>query len=448
MDGFEEETAGDPPPPDATDRVLEGFDAPPAPVAAGKPSAALLPESLSIDGFLKAGASLNVAHHAPAGDRTDWRGLSRLQTALQLELSVRPPRNWQAFVSGKGFYDAAYRIRGRGDFTDAVLDGYEDELELREAWILVNPVPKLDVKIGRQIAVWGKSDNIRVTDVLNPLDLREPGLTDIEDLRLPVTMTRMDFYAGPWRLTGMAIHEVRFNKTPAWGHDFYPAQLPPPPEETSSDGGRNTEFALSASRVFGRADAALYAARFFDDTPHLTAHPDGSEWRQTHSRLRMAGMAGNLAVGNFLIKGEAAFVEGVEFFNRPDRSFSRTDLLAGMEYSGFTETMISVEAVVRHLHHHDAVLERSPDNTLKNAYQAVIRVEREFMNDALKLTLLGSLFGWTGKDGAFERISAAYDLADGVTLTGGFVLYQSGDLPEFRNMGRNDRLFVEVRYDF
>ena len=76
--------------------------------------------------------------------------------------------------------------------------------------------------------VWGKSDNLRVTDVLNPLDNREPGLVDIEDLRLPTTMTKLDLYLGDWNLSGMVVHEVRFNKAPALGRRLLsPGLLPP-----------------------------------------------------------------------------------------------------------------------------------------------------------------------------------------------------------------------------
>ena len=49
-------------------------------------------------------------------------------------------------------------------------------------------------KLGRQIVNWGRSDTVRVLDVINPLDNREPGLVDIEDLRLPVTMARVDYF--------------------------------------------------------------------------------------------------------------------------------------------------------------------------------------------------------------------------------------------------------------
>ena len=92
------------------------------------------------------------------------------------------------------FYDFAYEIQGRDKFTQEVLDENENELEFDEVWLLGSITDRLDLKAGRQIVVWGKSDNIRVTDVLNPLDLREPGLTDLENLRLPVTMTKLDYF--------------------------------------------------------------------------------------------------------------------------------------------------------------------------------------------------------------------------------------------------------------
>ncbi len=65
------------------------------------------------------------------------------------------------------------------------------------------------------------SDTLRVLDVLNPLDNREPGRADIEDLRRPVTMVKLDWHIGRnWRLTGIAIPEIRFDDLPALGTDF------------------------------------------------------------------------------------------------------------------------------------------------------------------------------------------------------------------------------------
>lgn len=110
-----------------------------------------------------------------------------------------------------------------------VLNDYESDTEFREIFIRGKINPRLDLKVGRQIVVWGKSDNFRVVDVLNPPDLREPGLVDIENLRLPSCKSRLDYYQGDWSLSGLAIHEIRFDKLPPYGSDFYPFPVKLPP---------------------------------------------------------------------------------------------------------------------------------------------------------------------------------------------------------------------------
>ena len=70
---------------------------------------------------------------------------------------------------------------------------------------------------------WGRSDTLRVLDVLNPVDNREPGLLDLVDLRLPVGMAKLSYYPHPgWSVTGIAIPEIRFSLDPPFGSDFFP----------------------------------------------------------------------------------------------------------------------------------------------------------------------------------------------------------------------------------
>ena len=166
-------------------------------------------------------------------------------------------------------YEVAYAINGRDQYSEQVLEAYEQELELTETFVLINPVASVDFRFGRQIVVWGVSDNIRITDVLNPLDRREPGLTDLEYMRLPVTMSRLDYYIKGWRFSGMTIHEIRFDKNPVYGSDYYPFPGPLPPEDKPSNGGSDTEWALSLSRTFSGWDFSLYAADHYNDRTHL-----------------------------------------------------------------------------------------------------------------------------------------------------------------------------------
>jgi len=434
---------------ESLDEIIGGFDDDTQQTAHGLPSEEVKPSAFSLNGNLKLGASYNFAHDKPEGNGTDWRGLSRLCTELSLELNAKLSSAWQARISGKGTYDFAYAIRGRDEFTDDVLDNYEKELELGETYVQGSLTKNFDIKIGRQIVVWGKSDNIRVTDILNPLDMRLPGIADIEDLRLPVTMTRLDYYTGDWSLTGIAIHEIRFNKNPEYGSDFYPLSIPPPHEDKPASNFKNTEYAAALNGIFSGWDIAFYWADFYNDMPHtrlVSAAPQQTEWK--HSRLKMFGAAFNQALGNWLLKSEVAYIDGFEFFNSPGKDYSRTDVLAGVEYSGFKDTTLSIEVADRQINDFDEALKLPPDYAKEDEFQWAARLTRDFLNDTLTLTILTSTFGVTGQDGALQHFSTEYDITDSVKISGGVVLYQSGNLARYSNIGNNDRLFCEIKYSF
>lgn len=448
LKGFEDENFSDM---SATEEdVLKGFDEDEAEKSDRATTKTTAPSRIQVDGYAKIGSSYTFAHDAPEAGETDWRGLSRLRSELQLDISLKLSDRWKGSASGKGSYDLAYGINGKDKYSPQVLDAYQEEWELRETYIQGRLFDNLDIKIGRQIAVWGKSDNIRINDVLNPLDLREPGLTDIEDLRLPVTMTRLDYYFGDWSITGIAVHEIRFNKMPAFGHDFFPGANPLPYEKIPANGDGNTEYAASLAGIFSGWDIAFYAAEVFDDVAHteIVIKDSQTQTELQHARLKMLGSAFNVAFGNWLLKMEGAYLEGFEFFNAPGEKFSRIDLGAGIEYSGFRDTTLSIETVNRRILDYEAVLSSFPDQTEEDQVQSVVRLSRDFLNQTLTLTYLLSLFGATGQDGLIQRFTVAYAFTDAIKAVGGAVFYESGDLGVYRNIGENDRLYLEIKYSF
>jgi hypothetical protein len=434
------------------DEILKGFEDETEAVDTDTAEKQYLPAFLSLDGYFKLGASYNLHGHEAAGTDTDYHGLSRLRTELQIELDAKFSETWQARVAANGFYDFVYTIRGRDDYTDDVLDEYEDELEFGEVWLLGSLTDHLDIKAGRQVVVWGKSDNIRITDVLNPLDLREPGLTDIENLRLPVTMTKLDYFLKGLNLSAMAIHEIRYNKNPVFGNDFFPLPQPLPSKETPDEGFDldDTEFAMALNGIFRGWDASFYWANIYDDAPHLALNSmiPVPTFKQDHARLNMVGAAFNYAWGNWLFFTEAAFFDGIEFLNNPGKNYYRIDALLGTEYSGFTDTTVSFEIADRHITNYDSNLEDAPDFVEEDTFISALRLTRSYWHDTLNLTLLTQTFGITGDDGAFQRLSAEYDYTDSIEITGGVVFYKSGDLKRFRGVGDNDRVFLEIKYHF
>lgn len=425
------------------DAVLGGFDD--SPQESDTQSEVIIEQKpWQLGGDLLLSTSWNYAHDAPQNGETDYRGLSRLRTKLNLGLDIALAQGWDAHLAGYGWQDAAFTINDRNDYPDKVLDEYESELELGEAWLRGRVGGGTDIKLGRQIVVWGKSDNIRITDVINPMDNREPGMVDIEDLRLPLAMARVDHYIGDWGFSAMAIPEIRFNKTPPYGSDFYPYPAPPPREDIPADGGGNTEFALAANGIFSGWDLSLYWARLFDDNPYAQATPAGPELR--HARITMTGFATNVATGNWLLKAEAAHFSGLRFASLPDKRLNRLDTLIGVEFSGFRDTTLTLEVANHHLPQHEQVL--LTEGIEENEWQTALRYQADFLHARLQLVALLTAFGRELDEGGFSRYSMHYDLADALTLGGGVVAYHGGEQQPFSAIADNDRLFLELKYSF
>ena len=451
LSGFDEPPpAEEPEDTDITDDmsdVLDGFDEIQGTATDGpEASSPIMPPWLEPFGSISIMGTWNFAHDAPAAGDADYRDLSMLRTTVALGADI-DIGVWRARISGHGFYDAAYSIEGSEQYSDTLLDDYEQELEFDEVYIEGSLSNNIDIKIGRQVVVWGKADNLRVTDILNPLDNRFLGLVDIKYKRLPVTMSKFDYYTGPWNLSGIVINEVRFSKDPVYNSDFYPGDSPAVTEiEPTSFSLDTQQYAVAINGIFNGWDLSFYQAWVYDSRAHLTEE-DGTYVRE-HNRVSMTGMTGNIGFGNWLFKGEGAWWNGLEYGAVPDETFNRIDLMAGVEYTGFSETMISVEFVNRHIGNFDKLLETAPDYTEENIQQTALMISRDFFNDTTQVKLLCTLFGNLGEGGAFERLQVEHDLNDHVTLTGGVIVYQSGDMMAFSDIGDNDRIFLEYLYSF
>ncbi len=426
MQGFDEET----------ERKKEEADEPPP----------LLPDWLVLKGGLSLLSTINFAHDAPEHGQPDYRGLSEFRGHGEL-IGDFTFGNWKMRVAGTAFYDAAYTFNDQRDlYTDDYLDEYEDEVELGEFYLHGPLTENLDLKVGRQIVVWGKSDNIRITDILNPLDLRYPGMLDIRYLRLPVTMTKLDYFVGDWSISTMMIHEPRFDKYTLYNGEFYPANQPAPVANEPGWSWDNQQYALSANGIFSGWDLSFYAASVFQEQAYLDSSTSGTPSRKWE-RTTMFGSAVNIALGNWLLKGEVAFWNSLRYSTTTDEK-SRFDFLAGVEYSGFNETTISFELADRHILDYDLILENAPDYQKEDWLQYVLRFVRNFRNDTVHFTVLLSSFGLFSEDGGFERIQLEYDLSDSISVMGGVVFYEGGDHPGFRTVEDNDRLIFELKYRF
>ena len=125
----------------------------------------------------------------------------------------------------------------------------------------------------------------------------------------------------------------------------------------------------------------------------------------------------------------------------------RVDFMAGVEYYGFNNTNIALEIANRHILDYQSDM-RPNFGVRKNQLETALRITRSFMNERLDVTLLGILVGSKAQDGSIVRAEARYDVIDGLEVGLGMVFYQEGDTPVFSNIGRNDRIFFEMKYSF
>ena len=452
LSGFDDEASAD------EDDALSGFDDETDEIQSeeenesGNDKESWTQNLRSFSGSTGISLSYSYAKDAPT-DKTqaDWSGLTKLRPYFSLTWDAKFGENWKTRISGKAFYDFAFGMKDRETFSDELLAELEQEFEMREVYLEGSPFGSLDVKFGKQIVAWGVANSLRVVDVLNPTDSREFGMTDLEDVRLPIAMTKLDYYLGDLKLEAVVVHEIIFNKAAPFGSDFNPApiQLTEVIPESSTE---NTEYGLAIIGTFSGWDASLHWAQYYDDTAHFKTFVPGVGAVPTlelrHSRLTMAGATLSIPSGNFLWKAEAAKLQGMEFALVNDKTFSRTDVLVGTEYSGWSDTSLTLEFGVQHLNDFDEKLEESPDSELEDRIATTFSFMQDYLNQALHLNMVGMMIGKSGMDGGINRMSLKYDVMDALSVSGGVMVYQTGDNAYFKSLNDNDRLFFDVRYSF
>lgn len=406
----------------------------------------------------------------PVLGRTDFGGLSRLDLDGLLQLDVELPHEWQTRVEVLGWYDFAYRINGRADYNGAVLDVYEWQVDSGEVYATGPISDSLDLTIGRKVVNWGRSDTFRVVDVVNPLDNKEPGLVDIEDLRRPRAMAKLDFQRGPWSAQLLVIPEHRYDRLPPPGSDFIPDVFAGsglgggPPIDDRDDWTGLPGFAGKFDGRFSGWDFSIYAAHV-DETQRtidfrgVTFTPSGPQARlaQESNRYTMVGGAGNVTRGPILVKAEMAYLIGIRtllFDSAPlppallNVSRNRLDTMVGIEWYGPDQLTIALEVLNRHLFDHDGGPTGRKEFTPADSFETGLRISRPFFRERLDVTLLGVALGERFQDGGLFRGSAEWELSDAWKVEGGWLVFFGGPRRTLGGLDSNDRVYAELKYSF
>ncbi len=420
-------------------------------------------KKVDLSGSIGAGAVYSyrdhkVPHGDELGETTSYNNITRLDIDGFLQLDIELPREWRIRAEAVGWYDFIYRIKGRDQFGGRVIDVYEWQVDTGEVYLTGPLHKKLDLTIGRKIVNWGRSDTFRIVDVINPLDNKEPGLVDIEDLRRPKAMLKLDASSGSWSAQFLVIPENRYDRNPPCGSDYFPDKTDPAIGCVSIQRHGRSDFSGTpglAGKIDGRFsgwDFSLYGA-YVDETSRVIDF-SGGRLRAEANKFGMLGTGANWTRGAWLVKAELAWLKEIQVFRfkrgvplPAGNDEDRIDSMVGVEYYGRDSLTIVVEFVNRHLLNKPD----GPSSTLltsKSRFESSLRISRPFFRERLNLTALAVGFGERLQNGGIVRLLGDYELTDAWKAEAGIIFYIGGEEPGLGAWEKNDRIYAEIKYSF
>lgn len=210
-------------------------------------------------------ASLNLAAHT-AGAEPDFS-----EQGAQLLLKFTEDNDFFSLVGeGRARWNHAYA----NDYSEAAQEEYEWSSDWREFYIS-RDIHQWNFSLGLQQVVWGKADNLRVLDQVNPLDYREFVLPDLNDYRKPLWMAKGEGYVGEWSVQTFYIPWFEPNDPAAPGSEYDYFTFDPAllqnfnmlREKKPSRTFENGEAGLQIARSFFGLDVNFFAFHTWDDNP-------------------------------------------------------------------------------------------------------------------------------------------------------------------------------------
>ncbi len=423
----------------------------------------------SLTGFIRSSWSLWV-------ERFDANPFAKGRQSVDLRFSYVD--DWfKLVVAGHAEYDFAYLVE-RDSYDDPTLDAFEWQVDTREAFVSLS-FANIQLSLGRQIVAWGDGDAFSPLDVVNPRDNREPGLSDLDDMRLPSLATRLQVTAGALMIELMVVHESWFGYTQPARGPFSPFEklLADDPLVATLLGDRGVLFEHAQERFhgdnqqfFARAvykgagiDLGFHVASVLDRQGVLVPPDDLTQFAQAdpvvlavdHPRVTVIGWSGSLPFNDVVFKWElVAELDKPLMVGSPPADFglARTDLFHTMlsaSYSGVTDLNIGLE-FMQPVMLRDPELAPGQDLLLPvEAPALALRVMYTALNEKLNASAVATMFGWQAEVGFLARFELSYRFVDAVTLAAGFVTYHPGDeFGPFYGLDRHDRLFIKLRWDF
>ena len=342
------------------------------------------------------------------------------------------------------------------------LIGTVAEIELREFYI-ATVVGDTFLTIGKQQIVWGKADGLKVLDVVNPQDFREFILDGFDDSRIPLWALNAEIPIQDLTLQIVWLPDPTYHQIPDPGATFEFVSnvptLPPSVQVIQHDPDRPTNHITDSdvgarlSAFLGGWDLTLNYLYHYDDLPvffrTISSGPGGPvvTVNPAYGRTHLVGGTFSNAFGDFTSRGELGYLSNrfMSTQNAADvdgvHETGEVSYVIGLDYFGFSETLLSVQFFQSVLHDDTAQLLRG---RLENNISVL--AQRDFANDTYTLSTTW-IHNTNDGDGVI-RPRLTHEFRDNVNPWIGADIFYGTKNGLFGQFGETSRVVFAVEWGF
>jgi len=327
--------------------------------------------------------------------------------------------------------------------------------EIREGYAETS-VRSLDIKVGRQIIVWGRADKINPTDVWSTRNYTLL-TTDDEDQRLGVSTLQTAWNQGSFRIIGIW--------QPEWRTPLIP--IPPLPigvtVQNLTPTNQASQFGLKIDHS-GDVDYSLSYAHVIDRTPDLTVISQGSQGVRAglqFNSIDVFGADAAIVLGDYGIRTEVAYTS-TKNPDSTDTFVQRSNLfgVVGVERTFDGELNFNVQYLYKHNFNWQDPSQISDPNVKLLAQQenlasnqlgsdmhgASIRISYKAFHETLEGEI--AAVSWLTRGDLALRPKVSYAFSDRIKAIVGAQLYSGPSDSFFGRLNPVSTVFTELRVSF
>jgi len=394
-----------------------------------------------------------------------------LNVSLVPELNIDFDNNWQLKSTVRMQAEAIEGLQ----INDIDRDGYSDyskpaqlndavELELREFY-LQGSLGETFLTLGKQQIVWGKSDGLKVLDIVNPQSFREFILDDFDNSRIPLWTVNIEQTVADWDLQFLWIPDQSYHALPKQQAAYAftsPELVPTAPAGVAVD----IEHAKRPNNIILDSDVGFRATTFWkgwditfnylyqynnlavlrqnlsvdNGKPVVTITP---EYERTH----VIGGTFSNAFSDWVIRGEIGYFTDHYFIaknslqNQGVVKSPELHYVLGLDWNAPWDILVSGQLIQSWvINNADKTTRDKVDTTLTGL------VRRNFMYDTLVAEVL--LIANTNNGDGIIRPKVSYEWQDNIkTWLGADIFYGDSD-GVFGQFNRNDRVVMALEISF